>query len=366
MQFDRGQDFVAILDIDPASADYGKVIGTALADSGLVPHHSEFVLPAGPMFVNDFGTGVNWLVDHSTASAPKVIGRTDPVPGFRLPHSFARLHDSLVLATVQFGDSTVPGQPGALVMFDANGRLLRIGSARDSSLPGARIRPYGLTLLPAINRALTTSSPMDDERTADVLQVWRLPDLALLRTIQVTGVAGDSVERYPFEVRTLHDGKTVLLNTYTCGFYRVTGLDTNTPLVERVLSLRQPTLFGCSVPVLSGKYWVMPVAYGHRILSLDIEDPGHPRVVSELPTDPSFYPHWLSKDPGSDRIVVTDQGDGPPRVMMFRLDPATGRLGWDERFRESADGPLGLSFDRPTWPNGIVGRAMPHAAVFVP
>ncbi len=366
MQFQRGQNFLAILDVNPGSPGYGTVIGTVLADSGLMPHHSEFTLPAGPIFVNDYVTGDSWLIEHQDAEAPKVLRRTDPIPGFRHMHSFARLHDSLVFSTVQFGDSTVPGRPGALVMFSAEGRLLRVSSAQDSSLPGARIRPYGLTLLPAIDRAVTTSSPMDDERTANVIQVWRLSDLALLRTIQVPGVPGDSLEQYPFEVRTLGDGRTVMLNTYYCGFYRVTGLGGETPSVELVDSLSHPSMIGCAVPVVAGRYWIMPVAYGHVIVSMDILDPMHPRVVARLATDSTFYPHWLSKDPGSDRIVVTDQGDGPPRVMLLRLDPGTGQLSWDERFRESRDGPLGVSFVRPSWPNGITGTAKPHAAVFVP
>jgi hypothetical protein len=341
------------------------VIGTVPADSGVMPHHAEFELPRDrPLFVNDFATGANLLIDHADPLRPRVTARVAEVPGYRQAHSFARLHDTLVLATLQFGDSTVPGDPGALVEFDAAGKLLRAGPARDSSLPGAPIRPYGLTLLPAIDRALTTSSPMDLERTADVVQIWRLSDLALLRTLAVPGVAGDSVERNPFEARTLADGRTVLLNTYECGFYRVTGLDGD-PRIEAIHALRHPAMSGCGVPVLSGDYWIVPVAYGSRILAFDIRDPGKPRLVSELLTDSSFRPHWLSKDPGSDRIVVTGQGDGSPIVMMIRLDAATGALTRDDRFREA--GPAGrVSFARPSWPNGIAGPAMPHAALFVP
>ena len=363
-----GTDFLAILDANPDSPSYGHILGArAITNAGVMPHHAEFVLPAGrPLFANDFTTGKSFLIDHSNPASPRLLTTIDSIPGFRQPHSFARLHDTLVLATLQFGDSTVAGNPGGLAQFDASGRLLRTASSQDSSFPGARIRTYGLTLLPEIDRAVSTSSPMDTERTANVIQVWRLSDFTLLKTVRMPGIQGDSVEYYPFEARTLADGRTVFLNTYHCGFYRITDLDQAEPRVDLVLSMREPRRIGCSVPVVSGSFWVMPVAYAHTIVTLDISDPAHPKEVFQLPTDSTFFPHWLAADPGSDRLVVTEQGDGPPRVMMARLDPSTGRLSWDERFREADSLRLGVSFNRARWPNGLTGSAMPHAALFVP
>jgi hypothetical protein len=206
---------------------------------------------------------------------------------------------------------------------------------------------------------------MDSERTAHVVQVWRLSELSLLKTLLVPGIPGDSVEHYPFEVRTLSDGRTVFLNTYNCGFYRITDLDQAEPRIELVLSMREPRRIGCSVPVLAGDFWVMPIAYSHQLVTLDLSDPAHPKEVSRLPTDSTFFPHWLSPDPGSDRLIVTEQGDGPPRLLMARLDPASGQLSWDARFRDDSSRP-GVSFDRARWPNGLSGMAMPHAALFVP
>ncbi len=363
----RGANFLAVLDADPASPSYGSIVGVMPADSGMMPHHSEFELPRGrPFFANDFGTGTTVLIDHQDPLAPRVMGQADPVPGLRRVHSFARLHDSLVVATLQFGDSTEAGNPGGIAVFDASGRLVRAASARDPSMPEARIRPYGLTLLPEIDRILTTSSPMDSEKTADVIQVWRLSDLTLLKTVSVPQTAGDSLHRYPFEVRTLADGRTVMMNSYYCGLFRITGLDRPEPAVELVHSLRDRTRIGCSVPLVIGRYWIMPVAYDHTILTIDIGDPARPQVIAELPTDSTFYPHWLSRDPGSDRVVVTDQGDGPPRVMILRFDSSTGRLTVDERFKDAGAATPGISFGRTDWPGGITGPAMPHAAVFVP
>jgi hypothetical protein len=280
-------------------------------------------------------------------------------------HSYARLPDGNTLATVQHGDMSIEGSPGGLAVFDQKGKLLRYGSSIDPAFPGAHIRTYALTTLPDIDRVVTTSSPMDDEKTADVVQVWRMSDLKLLKTLVVPAVTTDSAYRYPFEVRTLGDGRTVMLNTYYCGFYHITGLDTD-PRIERVMVMEHPKNIGCSVPVIAGKYMLMPIAYGHRYATLDISNPARPVEVASVAMDSTFYPHWIARDPSSNRVVVTDQGDGPPMVMLGHFDPATGKLTWDEKFRDAGASRAGLSFLNVSWPNGVKGRARPHGAVFVP
>jgi len=93
-------------------------------------------------------------------------------------HSFARLPNGHLIATVQLGDPTVPGAPGGLAEFDGDGKLVRVGWSRDSAFPGAKIRTYAVALVPGSDRIVTTSAPMDTEITANVVQVWRLSDLS--------------------------------------------------------------------------------------------------------------------------------------------------------------------------------------------
>ena len=362
-----GPTMVTVLDANPASKTYGSVIAAQTVDSsGLMPHHTEFVLPAkGPLFANDFNGDKSFMIDFSDPEHPRSAGQIARVPGGRKLHSFARLANGNVLATVQFGDSTVAGDPGSLAEFDSQGRLVRHGSSSDPAFPGAHIRTYALAVVPAIDRVVTTSSPMDPiERTADVVQVWRLSDLKLLKTLPVPEVAGDSSHRYPFEVRALNDG-SVLVNSYFCGFFHLTNLDTN-PQITRVLALPKPANIGCSVPHVAGRFWVMPIAYAHRFATIDISDPAHPKEVASFQTDSTFFPHWISSDPRSDRVVFTDQGDGPPMVMVAHLDKTTGHLSWDEAFRDAGATKPGVSYKRASWPNGVKGMAMPHGALFVP
>jgi LVIVD repeat-containing protein len=354
----KGVNSLVVIDVDPASPKYGTVINALTVDTaGNVPHHTEFDLPStGFFFANDYGADRSYMIDFSDPANPSLKGQTVKVPSGHMVHSFARLPGGNVLGTVQHGDEKIEGHPGGLAEFDNAGRLIRYTSSQDAEFPGARIRTYALTTLPAIDRVVTTSSPMDTEKTANVVQVWRMSDLKLLKTLALPEVA-DSADTYPFEVRALADGKTALVNTYYCGFYRLTGLESD-PKIERVMVMDHPKNIGCSVPIIVGKYMVMPIAYAHRYATIDISNPAKPVEVGSLEMDSTFYPHWISRDPGSDRVVATDQGDGPPMVMLGRFDAATGKLTWDNKVK--------LSFANVSWPNGVKGKATPHGAVFVP
>jgi hypothetical protein len=363
-------DFLAVVDLAPETPGgrYGRVVATVpVGARHTMAHHAEQAFTAGRhYFASGFMSGQLFRFDVTDRARPRLAGLADSVRGLRQPHSVARLPDGRLLATVQFGIDSAgsrPGGPGGLVEFDDAGRVVRTASAADSAFAALPIRPYGLAVAPALDRVVTTSAAMDSERVADVIQVWRLSDFRLLRTIALPPRA-DSAHRDPFEARVLPDGRSVLVNTYRCGFYRIADLETLAPRAEFVLAL--PGWPGCAVPVVVGRYWVMPIAYQHRVAVLDVSRAGAPREVSSLPTDSTFFPHWSAADPGSDRIVVTEQGDGLPRVMIARLDARTGRLRWDRRFREPGAARPGLDFGRATWPHGAAGAAMPHAAVFVP
>lgn len=360
-------DFLAVIDADSTSTTYAQLLATVpIGAGGTMPHHTEMAMPAGgrALFANSFMSGRTYLFDFANPLAPRIAAMLDSVPGFRMPHSFARLPDGNVLATMQFGDGKAKGDPGGLALFTPEGRVVRAASSADSTFPGTEIRTYSLDVSAASDRVITTSSPMDTtSTTADVVQLWRLSDLKLLRTIAFPRTPSDSSSRYPFEVRFFPDGRSAFLNTYNCGFYYLSGLDSDAPALERVLALEHPRNIACGVPLLIGNWWIMPVANAHEFVVYDVSDPRKPRRASALTTDSTFFPHWMSREEGSNRIVLSAEGK-QPSVRMVRFDSTTGTLAWDERFREKPEGPLGVSFDRAEWPHGKTGAAQPHGTVF--
>lgn len=361
-------DFIAVIDVDSVSPTYAQVLhvlSTGARNS--MPHHTEMVMPDSgwPFAANAYMAEATYLVDVGLPKAPVLTGRVDSVPGLRYPHSFARLPNGDLLGTYLFGDGRSPGDPGGLARFTREGKLMQFRHAADSTFAGQALRTYSLDVSPSTDLVLTTSVAMDptDTTSADVVQLWRLSDLTLRRTLALPKSVGDSSSRYPFEVRFLPDGRSALLNTYYCGFYLLSGLDGPTPAVEPVLSLSHPQHIGCAVPLLVGRWWIMPVASTREFHVYDVSDPKRPRRTAILAADSNFEPHWIARDPGSDRLVMTAEGP-QPAVRLARFDTTSGRLSWDSTFREQPDGPLGITFDRRSWPGGSAGRAAPHGAIF--
>ena len=86
-------------------------------------------------------------------------------------------------------------------------------------------------------------------------------------------------------------------------------------------------------------------------------------MASTLALDSAFAnPHWIAIDPGAPRIVVTSED--PAWVLLINVDPATGALTLDDKFRDAGASRPGLSFDRQDWPHGATGKGAPHGAVF--
>lgn len=379
----NGTDFLAVVDSDPDSPSYGEVLATEpVGVAGTNPHHAEPIAPIGaPLFANGYDAGRTFLFDLSEPGEPHLIGELAPVPGFEHPHGFLRLDDGEVLATMQYGDESIPGNPGGLARFDPEGNLISVVSAADPAFEGELIRPYSVEVVPELDRVVTTSRTMNifTEQAADLVQIWALSDSALLHTMRVPrgepvndpecvlGI-GDMceagqypAEAQPFESRLMNDG-TVLMNTLMCGIYRISEIDSNEPGIELVLNY--PDLFGCSVPTVFNDFLVLPAMFSETILVLDISDPSDIKEVGRFDT-PGYQPHWAVSDPGAPRVVITSSGTAPTyTVLMFDIDPVDGQLTLDESFGSSEFPKAGVSFYRESWPHGESGTAIPHAALF--
>jgi hypothetical protein len=364
-------DFLAVVDADPESPGYGSVIATVPVDRrGTHPHHTEHRMPSGgTLFANGFMAGATFRFDLSDADAPRLLGSFEEAAGFSFPHSYERLPNGNVLATFQ-GRGPDNVDPGGLVEIDDAGTTVRSGSAADPAAAEALIRPYSLAIVPDLDRVVVTSYDMGEDMgmrggrrgRTHVVQVWRLSDLSVIATIDLPPLPGGGGDEQPGEPRLLSDGRTVLVSTFTCGLYRITGLVSGFPGAEPVHGFGGG---GCAVPVVVGNFWVQSVPSANRVVALDVSDPAAPVEVSRLDLGGRSFPHWLALDAGSNRIVVADRGDGEERLYVARIDPETGALSLDERFRDPGSDRPGVSFERAEWPHGPTGAARPHGSVFV-
>ena len=88
--------------------------------------------------------------------------------------------------------------------------------------------------------------------------------------------------------------------------------------------------------------------------------------VSRLRTASTFLPHGISADPASDRLVISSADESEARLFVAQLDRTSGRLSWDECFRDAGAGRRGVSPGRADRPHRKAAHVMGHAALFGP
>jgi len=387
-QDEADSDFLAVIDLRPDSRDFAQAIATTpIGMKASRPHHMEYVMPPPGelLFMNAHHHEMSLLVDVSDPHAPRVVKTFHPPAPLRFPHDYSRTPTGTRLVgflrsegpSPDSAETATPGNHGGIAEYTADGALLRTASAgtAGSSKP---IRPYAFALLPDIDRLVVTSAPMMEVTWADVVQIYRYSDFTLLKTINLPpGRLADGREiagsqRGGFGPRVLPDG-SVFFNAYGCAFYRLSDTGSDNPRLENVLTLETPEAppgpgrirGSCGIPIVFGNHWLMPVGQLHAVIVLDIANAATPREVSRLQTPETFNPHWLARDPRSNRLVLGAELGGEEGFYLLRFDAQAGRLSFDPALR--GDGQIGyLSLKNQSWPHGPSGPAWGHAALFLP
>ena len=344
------KDFLAVFDVHPGPS-FGKLITMLPVGMAVMAHHTNYAEPPNDvLYANDWLGNRTYVFDLHDATHPRLLRKFGSVGVFSYPHSFVYLPNGDILATFQYSGA-FNHAAGGLVEFDPQGRVVRTASAAAPGHP--TIRPYSLTVVPQLDRIVTSSADMMAAQVSHVAQVWRLSDLKLIKTLQLPkeadwlyDTAADSSEP-----RVLADGKTVLVPTFNCGLFLVRNLASDNPTLQHVYDLGYRM---CEVPVVAGDFLVETMQSGHAVVSLDVHDPEHPREVSRILLAPDEYPHWLALEPGGNRLVVTGYGALTTKARFATIDRHTGKLTLE---------PETIDFTR-TWPDGWRGSAMPHGAVF--
>jgi hypothetical protein len=346
-----GRDFLAVFDVRSSSRDFGKLIAMLpVGTKAQMAHHTNYEMPAdGRLFASDYMAGEGYVFDLKAPDHPKLLADFSAAGAYTHAHSFERLSNGNTLATYQF-----KGQPdvaaGALVELDPTGRLVRASDASDAADPF--IRPYSLVAVPAQDRVVTTSAPMmPTDKASHVIQIWRLSDLKLIKSIVLPRPPrfADAIAKNAYEPRLLEDGKTVLVLTSGCGLYEVTDLGGDNPGAQFLYDFGYRA---CGVPAVAGRYWIQTTS-GHSLVSLDVGDLSKVKEVGRLALDSDALPHWVSKEPAGNRLVITGFGSLATHAIFAKIDPKTGALTLEQRQ---------IDFDR-KWPDGWNGPAMPHGAL---
>jgi hypothetical protein len=349
-------DFLAVLDVAATGVRYGDLVTRLLvpgARNG--PHHTEHQMPAdGLLFANGFATGQTYIFDLSTPDAPRLAAQLGDLDGYAHPHTYTRLPSGNLLVAFQMRHDASGARPGGLVEMTPRGRVIRSSSAFGAGVPrGART--YSLVAVPALDRVVSTTTDMDETNPhlSREVQVWRLSDLALLRTFELPpGPRGDEAD-LTAEPRVLSDGRTVVVTTFSCGIYLLQGLEGDSPSGRLVTSFPRSKETWCAIPVVSGHHLIITVQSYPAVVSLDFSNPAAPRELDRLILPDGWLPHWLALEPNGRRLVLTGKGGMEDRVLLLTHDPVSGAIGVDEKFREQGESIPGMRM-----------AGVPHGAVF--
>lgn len=360
----KGNDFLAVIDADPASPSYGRLVTTLPTDQRTMnAHHTEYVMPAsGMLFANDHDAGRTFIFDVRDPLNPKTVTSFSDLAGYMHPHSYVRLPNGHVLATFQHAHdqmgSASLGSSGGLVEIDDRGKVIRSASNADPGFPDALLSPYSLVVLPRSGRIVYTNSSMHlpDLLRGVTWQVWRLSDLKLLRTSYFDVGENRYAQISPEEPRLGPEG-SVFVQTLACGLERITAVETERPRSKLVYTF--PGNW-CGVPTIVSHYLIQSVPALHGVIVLDLATPARPVEVSRLQLSETFRPHWTGWDEKTNRLVVTGL---EPRLFLLKFDSQNGTLAIDEDFHD-ANGKPGFDFGDREWPQGWKGSGLPHGVVF--
>jgi hypothetical protein len=362
----KGNDFLAVIDADPASVSYGRLVTTVATDQPTKSvHHTEYSMPAsGMLFANDHEAGRTFIFDVHDPHHPKVAASFTDLDGYMHPHSYLRLPNGHVLASFQHAHhaaSQGTGASGGLVEIDDQGKVVRSTSSADPAFPDALLTPYSLAVLPQVDRIVATDSSMHLENifSGVTYQVWRLSDLKLLKTSFFDVGENRYSQVGPQEPRVGPDG-SVFVQTLSCGIERITGIDTDQPKSQLVYTF--PGNW-CGVPTIVGHFLIQSVRATHGLIVLDISNGAKPVEVSRVKLTDTYIPHWTGWDAKTQRVVVTAGLNTKGRLYLLKFDATTGTLSMDETFRDT-DGKPGFNFEDREWPHGWKGTGLPHGAVF--
>lgn len=358
-----------VLDADRRSPTYGRLLNWIKTDRPSVRvHHTEYLMPAGGvLFANDHDAGLTYRIDMRDPRQPKILGQFETMAGLAMPHSFVRTPAGTVLATFMHraeaeahldhsGDRKEGGISGGLVEIDDQGRMIRAASNQDSRYPGELLSPYGLVVMPDIDRVLSTNSAMNSlNGPGSTVQLWRLSTLELLETRRLDPGPTGLGDVDPEEPRRGPDG-SVYVQTLSCSLQRITGLAAGRLQAQFVYRFPGG---GCGVPTIVDHWLIQSVPYLNGLVVLDLTDPTKPVEVSRIAFPDRFSAHWTSWDPSSGRIVTT----GSSRVYVLDLDRETGRITLDERFSDGQGAP-GFDLAKAGWALHNQGQFVPHGAIF--
>jgi WD40 repeat protein len=314
-------DFLAVINFDEESRNYGKVIRTLPipppGNVGNEPHHCHLsanknILACGGLLSLLKGQNSIFFFDVSRARHPKFLySRSAPLSG--ITDDFLPLDDGGFLVT-QMGSAT-GGSPGRVAEFDRYQNLVK---EWPENPPAEGFNPHGISARPDLNLMMTsdfinpasTLNGPGDLELRNSIRVWDFAKREITKTITIPTAQGTmDVKMLPHDPRGraftagMFDGLVYLVDPQTGTATQVFDCETIVPHIE--------------VPVRGGMTQILAMPNsGDRLLfasfqagqvgMLDVSDPEHPVQSGIVNLGLGAGPHDIALTDDDRRMIVSD------------------------------------------------------------
>ena len=311
----KAPDFLAVVNFDESSRDYGKVIATAPVpapgETGNEPHHVGLsgdgrVLACGGLLSVLKGQKEVFFFDVSNPVAPKLLSAADP-PQSAITDEFYPLPQGGFLVTMMGGAEG--HHPGRIAEFDKD---LKLVTEHPAEPPQDGFNPHGISVRPEINLMVTSdficpsttlNAVPGDLGLRGSVRVWDFKARKILRKIDIPGAGGT------IDVRLIPGDKGA--RGYTAGMIddKLYLLDTAAGTAKAVFDFASIAKGGW--PQLmrttsNGKRLFVSMNMAGRVVMFDTSNPEAPRVVKVLDLGKDSGPHYVALTRDEKRLVITD------------------------------------------------------------
>jgi hypothetical protein len=311
----KNPDFLAVVNFDDDSSNYGKVITQApLPEPGATGnefHHIGLsadgkVAACGGLLSVLKGQKEVFFWDVSDPGAPKFLSAADP-PLSAITDEFHALPEGGFLVTMMGG--AAGHAPGRVAEFD---RHMNLVHEHPDNPPDDGFNPHGIAVRPEIN-LMVTSDFICPSTTLDAVpggldlrgsvRVWDLKRREILRTISIPNAGGTiDVKLIPHDPQErgftagMLDDRLYLLNTRPGTARAVFDFASiakgGWPQLMRITS--------------DGRRLFISMNQAGKVVMFDISNPDAPRVLKALDLGPASGPHYIALTPDERRLVISD------------------------------------------------------------
>jgi len=310
-----GPDFLAVINFNEHSKDYGKVITSvpfAAPDAvGNEPHHIGIsrdgrVVACGGLLSVLKGQKEVFFFDISDPNVPKFVSAADP-PLSSITDEFQAVPEGGFLVTLMGGPEG--HAPGRVAEFDRDLHLIK---EHPQNPPTDGFDPHGISLRPEANLMVTSdfvcptttlNAVHGDIDFRGSIRVWNLQRREILRTVSIPGTVGTiDVKLIP------HDPKE---RAFTAGMLddHLYLIDTKKGTATSVFDFS--TIAAGGWPQLmrttrDGKRLFVSMNQAGKVAMFDISNPERPKLTKSLDLGQGSGPHYLALTEDEKRLVVSD------------------------------------------------------------